>query len=83
MGVFEAIVVFTGSWWLIFLPTLSAGTRSQHEADAVLPGTERGAPEKVSWLPKLLIPTIGAAVITFLLWLALYLGWLEFMIPRG
>ena len=45
MGMFEAIVVFVISWWLVFLPTLSAGTRSQHEAGAVVPGSERGAPE--------------------------------------
>ena len=32
MGIFEAFVVFFMSWWVIFLPTLSAGTRSQHEA---------------------------------------------------
>ncbi len=83
MGVFEAIVVFFCSWWVIFLPTLSAGTRSQHEADAVSPGTERAAPEKISWLPKLLIPTAGAATVTFLLWLTFYFGWLEFMIPQG
>jgi len=83
MGVFEAIVVFFCSWWLIFLPILSAGTRSQHEGGAVLPGTERAAPEKIVWLPKLLIPTIGAAGVTFLVWLALHFGWLEFMIPRG
>ena len=83
MGVFEAIVVFAGAWWLIFLPNLSAGTRSQHEADAVAPGTERAAPEKIVWLPKLLIPTIGAAAVTFLVWLALYFRWLEFLIPQG
>ena len=83
MGVFEAIVVFAAAWWLIFLPILSAGTRSQHEADAVSPGTERAAPEKIAWAPKLLIPTIGAVAITFLVWLALHFGWLEFMIPQG
>ena len=42
MGVFEAVVVFFSAWWLIFLPILSAGTRSQHEAGAVIPGTEVG-----------------------------------------
>jgi predicted secreted protein len=66
----------------VFLPILSAGTRSQHEADAVSPGTERGAPEKPGFVPKLLIATAGAVIITFLIWLALLMGWLEFMIPR-
>lgn len=82
MGIFEAIVVFVCSWWLVFLPILSAGTRSQHEAGAVSPGTERGAPEKPSFMPKILIATAGALVITFLVWLTLAMGWLEFMIPR-
>lgn len=82
MGVFEGIVVFVGAWWLIFLPVLSAGTRSQHEAGAVIPGTDRAAPEGIRWRWKLLIPTAGAAVATFLLWLALHMHWLDFMIPR-
>ena len=36
MGVFEAVVVFFSAWWLIFLPILSAGTRSQHEAGTLI-----------------------------------------------
>jgi predicted secreted protein len=82
MGIFEGIVVFICSWWLIFLPVLSAGTRSQHEAGTVIPGTEQGAPESISWLWKFIIPTAGAALVTFLLWLALNMHWLDFMIPR-
>ncbi|MEZ6031287.1 MAG: DUF1467 family protein [Hyphomonadaceae bacterium] len=67
---------------MILLPTLSAGTRSQEESGSVIPGTEGAAPVRVGWLWKLLIPTIGAALVTFLLWLALSLGWLDFMIPK-
>lgn len=80
MGIFEAIVVYTGAWWLIFLPTLSAGQTSQRESGDIVPGTEGGAPIRVGWVAKLLIPTIGAAVVTFLLWLALHMGWLDFMV---
>lgn len=83
MGIFEAIVVFTGAWWLIFLPTLSAGQTSQREAGDVVPGSEGGAPVRVSWTRKLLIATVGAAAVTFLLWLALHMHWLDFMIPRN
>lgn len=83
MGVFEAIVVYTGAWWLIFLPTLSAGQTSQKESGSIVPGSEGGAPTRVSWLKKLLIPTIGAALATFLLGLALHMRWLDFMISRG
>jgi predicted secreted protein len=82
MGIFEAIVVFFSAWWVIFLPVLSAGTRSQHEAGEVIPGTDRSAPVRIQWLWKFLIPTIGAAAITFLLWLALHMHWLDFMIPK-
>jgi predicted secreted protein len=82
MGVFEAIVVFVISWWVVFLPTLSAGTRSQHEVGAVSPGSERGAPEKIGWKPKILVATAGATLITLLVWLALRFGWLAFMIPK-
>ncbi len=81
MGIFEGIVVFVVAWWLVFLPSLSAGTRSQHEADSVTPGTERAAPERISFLPKILIATAGAAAITLLVWAALYLGWLKFLLP--
>jgi predicted secreted protein len=82
MGIFEGIVVFVSAWWLFFLPVLSAGTRSQHEAGDVVPGTDRAAPEKVRFLPKLIFATAGAAGVTFLVWLALYMHWLDFMIPR-
>lgn len=83
MGIFEGIVVFVISWWLVFLPSLSAGTRSQHEADDVIPGTERAAPVAISFRNKLLIATGGAALITFLLWLAIRLGWLAFLLPES
>jgi predicted secreted protein len=82
MGVFEAVVVFFSTWWLIFLPILSAGTRSQHEAGTVIPGTDLGAPERIRWRWKFVIPTAGAAIVTGLLWLALNMHWLDFMIPR-
>lgn len=82
MGIFESIVVFVGAWWLIFLPTLSAGTRSQHEAGEVIPGTDRAAPQGIRWLWKFIIPTAGALAITLLLALSLHMRWLDFMIPR-
>jgi predicted secreted protein len=83
MGIFEAVVVFVCSWWLVFLPTLSAGTRSQHESGTTIPGSERGAPERISWRPKIIIATAGAALITLLVWATLYFGWLSFMVPKG
>jgi predicted secreted protein len=82
MGIVEVIVVFFITWWVVFLPTLSAGTRSQHEAGTIVPGSERGAPERISWTPKFLIATGGAAAITLLVWMTLTFGWLSFMIPK-
>jgi predicted secreted protein len=67
MGLFEASLVFSITWWLVFLPILSMGTRSQHEAGEVTPGTEPGAPsETVKFGTKLLIATAGSALITAL-----------------
>lgn len=83
MGVFEIIVVFVMGWWLVLLPTLSMGQRSQAEAGEIVPGSERGAPESVPFLKKAVIATVGAALITFAVWLTLRMGWLEFMVPRG
>jgi len=83
MGLLEIFVVFVISWLIVFLPILSMGTRSQHEADAVIPGSERGAPEKISWRPKLIIATAGAALITLALWMALYFHWLDFALPKS
>ena len=74
MGIFEAIVVFVCSWWLIFLPMLSAGTRSQHESDNVVPGTERAAPVTISWRWKFIVPTVGAVLCNTM--------WLRFCIKR-
>lgn len=79
MGVFEGVMVFVISWWLVLLPILSMGTRSQHEAGAIVPGTERGAPEKITFTAKLLVATAGAAFITFLVWLVIRMHWLDFI----
>jgi predicted secreted protein len=79
MGIFEAILVFSISWWLVFLPVLSAGTRSQHEAGAIVPGTDPAAPETIRFRTKLLAATVGAALITFLVWATLKIGFLNFI----
>jgi predicted secreted protein len=82
MGIFEASVVYTLAWWLIFLPSLSAGTRSQQESGSVVPGTEAGSPVRIGWRLKLLIPTLGAGVLTGVLALALQMGWLAPLFSR-
>jgi predicted secreted protein len=82
MGVFEAILVFGCTWWLIFLPILSWGTRSQHEANDVIPGTERAAPVKANLKTKAIIATAVTTVITLVIWLTIRQGWLAFIIPK-
>lgn len=69
MGIFEAAVVFVVGWWIVFLPSLSAGGVSQSEMGDVAPGTEPGAPQVFLLKRKILYATIGAALITALVWL--------------
>jgi predicted secreted protein len=83
MGIFEGIVVFVISWWLVLLPILSMGTQSQHEAGEVAHGTERAAPVVFKLKNKLLIATAGAVLITAALWLAIRMGWLVFLLPQA
>jgi predicted secreted protein len=82
MGPFEAVVVFVISWWMVFLPILSWGTRSQHEAGEVVPGSERGAPERPGLKLKAAIATGAALVFTTLLWFGFQFGWFETWIPQ-
>lgn len=82
MGVFEVAVVFIISWWLILMPLLSIGTKSQAEAGDVVPGTEPGAPTRPLILKKFLWATVGAVVATFAVWLCLKFGWLNFLFPE-
>lgn len=68
MGIFEAVVVFVICWWLVFLPSLSAGSRSQADAGDVVDGSEPGAPHTWNMASKLAIATAGASLLTFILW---------------
>jgi predicted secreted protein len=79
MGPFEVIVVFFNAWWIVFLPILGIGTQSQEETGTVAPGTERGAPVKIGMRRKVLIATGAAALITFVIWVILHFGWLDFI----
>jgi predicted secreted protein len=82
MGWFEAIVVFVMSWWLVFLPILSWRTRSQQDAGAVVPGSDRGAPEAPGLRLKAMIATGVAAGVTVFVWAGLFFGWFESWIPQ-
>ncbi len=71
MGVFEAVVVFVITWWLVFLPSLSAGNRSQADAGEVVDGSEPGAPHSWKLSTKAAFATAGAAVLTAIVWVVL------------
>ncbi|MEL7454240.1 MAG: DUF1467 family protein [Pseudomonadota bacterium] len=61
----QALIVFSISWWLVFLPSLSVGIQGQHEGDGeIVEGTEAGAPVAPMLLKKAKWATIGAVVIT-------------------
>jgi predicted secreted protein len=81
MGVFEAIVVFVISWWLVFLPMLSAGTQSQLNAGDIAPGTEPAAPAKFGLGRKAFWTTLIAAGMTFVVWVLMITNVLSFMLP--
>ncbi|MBI1338702.1 DUF1467 family protein [bacterium] len=68
MSVFGVVMVFLVSWWVVFLPILSLGNRSQVEDGVVAPGSERGAPVDPRLARKALYTTAAAALITLLLW---------------
>jgi predicted secreted protein len=83
VGVFEAIVVFVITWWLVFLPILSAGTRSQAEAGDVAEGTDPAAPVAAGLPGKALIATSVAGVVTLLAFVGMQLGWFSFLLPQS
>ena len=66
LGIFEIIIIFAVSWWIVFLPVLGVGTESQEESGTVVNGTEAGAPTDHMLAKKAKWATIGAAVITVL-----------------
>lgn len=63
-GIFELIIIFGVSWWLVLLPILGAGTQSQDESGDIVQGTDAGAPVEHMVPRKMMWATIGAGVIT-------------------
>lgn len=61
----QALIVFSVSWWLVFLPSLSIGIETQSESsEEMVEGTEAGAPVAPMLQKKAIWATIGAAIIT-------------------
>jgi len=63
MSTATALATFFLIWWVTLFAVLPWGVRSQHEAGAMAPGTDPGAPVqfRVGW--KLLWTTLIAAVV--------------------
>lgn len=61
----QALIVYFVTWWLVFLPSLSIGIQNHEESgEAIVPGSESGAPVLPMLRKKALWATIGAAIIT-------------------
>ncbi|MBK5911672.1 hypothetical protein CCR85_09255 [Rhodothalassium salexigens] len=73
----SGIVVFTVVWWVAFFAALPFGVTARHEDDSVTPveGAEPAAPVRPHLLPKALVATAVAAVLTALYLTGLALGW--------
>jgi len=63
MPVSTAFAIFFLIWWVVLFAVLPWGIRSQHEAGAMVPGTDPGAPAIPNLLRKLLWTTIVSAII--------------------
>jgi len=69
--------IFVIIWWTLLFTILPFGVRSQQESDAIVPGTDPGAPAKPRLGMKLLINT-GLAVV---LWAIANWAYLNYYVP--
>jgi predicted secreted protein len=68
MSLFLGIAIYVIVWWLSFFVMLPMGAQSHYEADeAIVPGTDRGAPKVHNIRRKALI----AAGIAAIVWLGI------------
>jgi predicted secreted protein len=63
MSLLPSIAVFFVIWWICLFVVLPFGVKSQHEMDAVEPGTEAGAPHRPQLLLKAVATTILATAV--------------------
>jgi predicted secreted protein len=63
MRLLPSIAIFFVIWWICLFVVLPFGVKSQHETDAVEPGTEAGAPLRPQLLIKALATTVLAAAV--------------------
>ncbi len=58
-----AVAIFFLIWWVVLFAVLPWGVRSQHEGDAIVPGTDPGAPVLPNLGRKLFWTTLVAGVL--------------------
>ena len=63
MSLVSSIAIYFVLWWLCLFVVLPFGVRSQHEANAVAPGTEPGAPVTPFLLRRVIATTLLSALI--------------------
>lgn len=69
MTIISGIVVYVVSWWLIFFMALPIGVKPPHElGEKAQAGNEAGAPTKPYLGKKIFIATLGAALVTGLIY---------------
>ena len=60
--------IYVVVWWITIFAVLPIGVRSQDEEGSVVSGTEPGAPAMPRLKLKVLITTVIAAIIVFLIY---------------
>ncbi|GGC56223.1 DUF1467 family protein [Chelatococcus reniformis] len=69
MSVTLAIGLYIVIWWTVLFAVLPFGVKSQTEVDAVVGGTEPGAPTAPRlWLKALVTTVVAAAVFAVAYW---------------
>jgi predicted secreted protein len=71
MQVGSLIAIYFVVWWLTLFMVLPFRVHNQVDAGEIVPGSEPGAPALLRLWPKLLITTVLAGVLTWLLLLGL------------
>ena len=62
-----AVAIYFTTWWIVLFAMLPFGVRSQHESDAVAPGTDPGAPV----LPRLAVKALWTTALSAVVFVAI------------
>jgi predicted secreted protein len=62
------IAIYLTMWWTVLFAILPFGVRSQHEDEAIVPGTDPGAPQAPRLWMKALVTTLVSGVLFAALW---------------